>query len=103
MARPALPAQAPANLCGYAVLEATARPAGNVRNMDGTVVHYAGVARLAHPNGTQTVVWYDESAWQVMAEGRFGPMYGQGVDNVCRWVSPTRARARMLAILAETV
>jgi hypothetical protein len=62
LARPALPANAPRHLCGYAVLEATARPAGTTRNMDGSVVHYAGVARLAHHDGTQTVVWYDESA-----------------------------------------
>lgn len=103
MARPALPANAPRHLCGYAVLEATARPAGTVRLMDGTAPHYAGVARLAHPNGKQTVVWYDEGAWQVMAEGRFAPMYGQGVDNVCRWESAPSARKRMRAILAETL
>ena len=103
MARPVLPAHAPAHLCGYAVLEATARPAGTTRNMDGSVVHYAGVARLAHHDGTQTVVWYDESRWQVMSEGRFAPMHGNGVDNVCRWVSPTTARARMRAILAEAL
>lgn len=103
MARTARPAHAPVHLCGYAVLEATARPAGTVRRMDGTAPHFAGVARIAHPNGQQTVVWYDESAWQVYAEGRFAPMNGQGVDNVCRWVSPTTARARMRAILAETL
>jgi hypothetical protein len=71
--------------------------------MDGTAPHFAGVARLAHLNGKQTVVWYDESAGQVMAEGRFAPMYGQGVDNVCRWESAPTARKRMRAILAETL
>ena len=103
MARPVLPAHAPAHLCGYAVLEATARPAGTVRRMDGTAFHFAGVARLAHLNGKQTVVWYDESAWQVYGEGRFAPMHGNGVDNVCRWESAPTARKRMRAILAETL
>lgn len=103
MTRPVRDPNAPAHLCGYRVVAATARPAGTVRLMDGTAPHYAGVARLAHPNGKQTVVWYDESGWQVMAEGRFAPMYGQGVDNVCRWESAPSARKRMRAILAETL
>ena len=103
MARTARPAHAPVHLCGYRVLEATARPAGTVRRMDGTAPHFAGVARIAHPNGQQTVVWYDESAWQVYGEGRFAPMHGNGVDNVCRWESAPTARKRMRAILAETL
>jgi hypothetical protein len=101
--RPYIDNGSPIHICGYAVREATARPAGSVRNMDGTAPYYAGVARLAHPNGKEAVVWYDQSAWQVYADGRFAPMNGTGVDNVVRWVTPTTARKHFRAILAETL
>jgi hypothetical protein len=102
--RPFRDPNAPHHLCGYAVLAATARPAGTVSLMDGTAPHYAGVARVVHPNGKQAVVWYDEAAWHVSSDGLFASMASStGVDNVVRWTSAATARRNYGVILAETV
>jgi len=102
--RPVRNPNAPAHLCGYRVIAATARPAGTVRLMDGTAPHFAGVARVVHPNGKQAVVWYDENAWHVSSDGLFASMASStGVDNVVRWTSAATARRNYGVILAETV
>ena len=104
MARPVRNPNAPAHLCGYRVVAATAQPAGTTRNMDGTAPHYAGVARVVHPNGKQAVVWYDQSAWHVSSDGLYASMASStGVDNVVRWTSAATARQNYGAILAETL
>jgi hypothetical protein len=102
MTRPTIDPYAPERIGGYRVVAATARPAGNVSNGDGSPVFYAGVARVVREDGKQAVVWYDQSHAQVYSGHLCAPLYSTGgVDYVARWVSPKTSREHYLNIVWE--